>query len=360
VAGTLFFVANDGVHGAELWKSDGTSAGTKMVEDLLPASDAYLTSLTDVNGTLFFFRSTSSHELWKSDGTPAGTSLVKVVDPNESAYPYHGPLLVEGDTLYFQARNVDGNGGVWKSDGTPGGTGPVDFTDGALWMIKLNGIYYFSHGDDAHGVEVWRSDGTPEGTELVKDINTLPCTDGCDGTYSSEPDKPVMLNGVMYFTAYDSEFVRNLWRSDGTNAGTQVVAAFESGQPTVLGNKLLFAGDPPSEVDFELMRSDGTAAGTRLVKRISPPDSYFGSYPYELTRLGNRVYFTADTESNPFGYESDRELYRTDGTKAGTRLVLDIKPGGSAEPRHLKVVGTSLFFTADDGIHGRELWRLGP
>ncbi len=354
VAGTLFFIADDGVHGRELWKSDGSAAGTKMVEELITVPDGDLTSLTNVNGTLFFFRGTTSLELWTSDGTAAGTSLVEVLDPTE---PYYGnplPLLVDDGLLYFQAS------GVWKSDGTPEGTAPVDFTDNAQWMIKVNSTYYFSHYEANYRTEMWRSDGTPEGTELVKDINTLPCTDGCSGTYASEPSKPVVMNGAMYFTAYDSDFYRNVWRSDGTEQGTQLVAAFDSGEPIVLGSKLLFAGDPPSDVDFELMRSDGTAAGTHLVKRISPAGSYFGSYPYDLTRVGNRVYFTADPEAAPFPGPTDRELYRTDGTKAGTRLVLDIHPSDGSEPRNLTAVGSSLYFTANDGIHGRELWRVGP
>ena len=353
VGGTLFFVADDGLHGQELWKSDGTTAGTKMVEELIQEPDGYVTSLIDVNGTLFFFRDTSSKELWTSDGTATGTSLVKVVDPDGS---YGFPLMVEGDSVFFQAA-----GSVWKSDGTPAGTAPVGFTDYAQWMISLGGIYYFSHYDAAHRTELWKSDGTAFGTELVRDINTLPCTDGCDGTYSSDPSKPVVLNGTMYFTAYDSEFARYLWRSDGTEAGTQPVAAVEPGDDlVVLGNKLLFGGDSPSDVDYELMRSDGTEAGTRLVKRIAPQGSYFGSSPHELTRVGNRVYFAACTEANPFGNDAECELYRTDGTKAGTRRMLDINPTEGSDPDNLTVVGGSLYFTAADGVHGRELWRYVP
>src|SRR5207247_222215 len=72
VNGTLFFVANDGTHGRELWKSDGTAAGTTLVKDIWSGggSIGYLNTLTNVNGTLFFSArdGATGYELWRSDG----------------------------------------------------------------------------------------------------------------------------------------------------------------------------------------------------------------------------------------------------------------------------------------------------
>lgn len=164
----------------------------------------------------------------------------------------------------------------------------------------------------------------------------------------------------MYFTTLDSEFASELWRSDGTEAGTYRlgdVIGVEQLHMTRLGNRILFGGET-LDTENELWRTNGTDAGTTLVKAIAPADSFVGSYPFELTKVGNRVYFTANNSGNPF--DRNNELWRTDGTKAGTKLVLDINPAEGSEPRNLINVAGTLYFTADDGTHARELWRLIP
>ena len=122
VNGTLFFSANDGIHGKELWKSNGTSAGTVMVKDIQPGLGGSLpVGMTNVNGTLFFVALTYPHgwELWKSDGTSTGTVLVKDIDPALNSYVWN--LTNVNGTLFFSASNSAGNE-LWKSDGTSTGT----------------------------------------------------------------------------------------------------------------------------------------------------------------------------------------------------------------------------------------------
>ena len=99
----------------------------------------------------------------------------------------------------------------------------------------------------------------------------------------------------------------------------------------------------------ELWRSDGTAAGTVLVKDINPGP--IGSSPALFTRAGGGLFFAAS--HGLYG----QELWRSDGTAGGTALVADIRPGAAgAAPARLTAVGPALFFSADDGVTGRELW----
>ena len=133
MGGTLFFTADDGIHGSELWKSDGSQAGTVLVKDIDPDADGYdeygPSYLTAVGGTLFFTADDGIHgeELWKSDGTRAGTVLVKDIHPGDY------------------------------------GSDPSSLTD-------VRGTLFFTARDGIHGSELWKSDGTRAGTVLVKDI----------------------------------------------------------------------------------------------------------------------------------------------------------------------------------------------
>ena len=92
VNNTLYFTADDGVHGSELWKSDGTENGTVMIKDIRPNNNSSYngpTNLIDFNGTLFFTATNDvdGYELWKSDGSEAGTIMVKDINPSGNGSP---------------------------------------------------------------------------------------------------------------------------------------------------------------------------------------------------------------------------------------------------------------------------------
>jgi ELWxxDGT repeat protein len=182
----LFFIAGDGVHGHELWKSDGTKAGTVLVKDINPGSyGSKPRSLVRVGATLFFSADDGTHgrELWKSDGTGPGTVMVKNIKPRGGSAGRFGPshLTNVRGTLFFVANDGTHGYELWKSDGTTARTIMVkDITPGAsgsgpLYLTEVGSRLFFNARDDGHGRRLWRSDGTSAGTVLVvEDVNPHP------------------------------------------------------------------------------------------------------------------------------------------------------------------------------------------
>ena len=367
VNGTLFFGAQDVTNGFELWQSDGTSTGTTLVKDIVAGTDSsLLDSLTNVNGTLFFqaFDSTNGYELWRSDGTSAGTTVVKDIrSGGSSSYP--SSLMNVNGTLFFNAFDSTNGFELWKAD-IPADTPKVavhafsflppaifkDIVSGSSGsnpsnFVNVNGTLFFQANDGTNGPELWKSDGTSAGTMLVKDIRS--------GSSGSNPQSLTNLNGTLFFSARDSMYGYELWQSDGTSAGTTLVKDIRSGSNssgsrylTNLNGTLFFSANDGSN-GFELWKSDGTSAGTTLVKDIL--NGIFGSRPASLANLNGALFFRATDGVN--GYE----LWQSDGTSAGTTLVKDIRSSGPSNPNFLTNVDGTLFFTANDGVNGYELWQ---
>ncbi|MDH5711907.1 MAG: hypothetical protein OEZ15_09620, partial [Gammaproteobacteria bacterium] len=185
VNGTIFFTQDNAFSGRELWKTDGTEAGTVLVKDIYPGANSSSPGhFTNVNGTLFFTATTSTkgRELWKSDGTEAGTVLVNDIYPgskgsfNQYHQPYELPTNVNG-TLFFAANRTSAGVELWKSDGTEAGTVLIKFFErGTSYsslteLTNVNGTVYFIAYTSAAGYELWKTDGTEAGTVLIKDIN---------------------------------------------------------------------------------------------------------------------------------------------------------------------------------------------
>jgi ELWxxDGT repeat protein len=340
--GTLFFSTKYSGRW-QLWKSDGTADGTLLVKEFISGTD-YVRQLTAVGTTLFFeVDGTYQGGLWKSDGTEAGTVYVK----NMLSSNYSNDLTPMDGILYMLG---DGNE-LWKSDGTSDGTVMVkDIEYPGLTPTSLevlDGTLFFS-GDDqgAYGRELWKSDGTDAGTVMVRDIRP--------GSSDSKPGDITNVNGVLFFAADSGgAYGKELWKCDGTEAGTVMVRDIRPGGDASIDDLinvdgLLFFTATDGVNGVELWRSDGTEAGTVMV---TTGNTAFDDF----TAVNGILYFMSADDVH------GRELWMSDGTEEGTLMVKDLWPGSdSSYPSQLININGLLFFTADDGVHGRELWVLAP
>jgi len=342
VGNTLYFVASDGTSGRELWRSDGTEAGTQRVADInVGSGSSEPRSLTVVGSTLYFVadNGVNGFELFRTNLTTGETSLV--TDLRSGAASSNPSNLVNfNGQLFFRAN--DGSGfALWTTDGTPAGTQRVGtgFTQPNNLTV-VGTTLYFSAGN---GTELWRSNGTTAGTSLISSLGT-------DANISNL----IAFGSRVYFTATDAINGSELWVSDGTSAGTQRVTNINptgSSDPNnlvILGNTLYFFANTGTNYELWQVTSTGTASRVQVIQ----PSSELG--PDLLTVVGSTLYFVVD--SGIVGAQ-DRELWRSDGTTSGTvPLGADINLSGDDEISELTNVNGTLFFTANDGT-GARLWQ---
>jgi ELWxxDGT repeat protein len=373
--GALLLPAHDGVHGDEIWFSDGTAAGTRRMTDLADESalsDFESQQLVAMGGGIYFGAQISSEEggaLWATRGDPSSTRIVSRMGPTEPSSNPDFPTAA-GDRLYFAA--LDGTvHGLWSTLGTPGSTALIQaalsdgfFVGQILWVSAAGGLTYFFEQDYPPAARLWRTDGTPAGTFVL--------------TRGERFETPgVAFQGKLYLAT-----PTELWVSDGTEAGTGLVLTNAGGVRSLaaVGGALYFA------TENEVWRSNGTAAGT--VKLADAPEA--GSRGARFTASGPLVFFTAGdgvwkTDGTPGGtqklgepghpttlttfqggiaffadaQQGIRALWRSDGTAAGTveiRSLLGLGRNGQEAFSELAVFAGKLFFAAYDVEHGAELW----
>jgi ELWxxDGT repeat protein len=364
VSGTLFFTLDHPGCGRELWKSDGTVEGTGMVKDIRPAHPldpdyigSHPSSFINVNGTLYF---TAEHpdygrELWRSDGTEVGTVLVKDIVPGPTRSYVSNMTNVDG-TLFFVAEDC-----LWKTDGTEHGTVIVHESDtGSVYVVGVRGVTLIFRGANR---DVWATDGSEGGTALLLD---LPDTHTVIGSHANQA-----VGGNLFFTVseYHPDFIprASLWATDGTAAGTTLLVDIVEGwgfsdMTDVEGTLFLIRQSYPG-FDYELWKSDGTKAGTMRVKEFHFDvygDARFNRRPADLVAASGRLFFTYDDGLH------GRELWTSDGIS--TILVADVNPGEadsvdanayySPFAVGLTNLGGSLYYAGDDGQTGFEPWVL--
>jgi ELWxxDGT repeat protein len=400
--------ASDPIHGIELWRSDGTTAGTYLLADIGPGLQNYLGNgvgypTTVLNGVLYFSADdgVTGSELWRTDGTREGTHIVADLVPGyEGSHPSN---ITASATHIFFAREQE----VWVSDGTAPGTRKIADLGGG-GFVSVGNTVFFPGRNAQYGTELWRADADGQNVTLVADLNTetlggagssypaiyvvrndsilfmaqTPLVPPVNGTGSDcrlyranasgggaielanfarrcHIDKVIEVPGGVLFSLWPSGLPtekEELWISDGTAAGTQKLDLNDLFYSERNERPFNFAKGPNGEAYFfgrqginsadKIWRTDGTRAGTRVFADVGSVSDRL-----EIAYLNGRVYFDATSLAG------GSELWTSDGTPAGTQQVMDIQPGsGGSSIADLEVINGRLQFFAKRLSPSFELW----
>ncbi|MEM7306241.1 MAG: hypothetical protein AAF682_06205 [Planctomycetota bacterium] len=366
------FRTQDGAGFQSVWISDGSAGTTEQLA-------SGFTGIQDPNlfaevGELVIWKAGS--QLYRTDGTPEGTFAFLDVNTlfTVEFFLWIEPLGDTGRALVATRENF-GPMHLLVTDGSAEGTLDEIVVSNAQDRISFGNLIYFGGVDSGVGDELYVTDGSPGGTKLVKDI---------DPDDSGMPRNFARVGDEIFFESNGT-----LWKSDGTEAGT-VMVADPTGTPrrlVALGDRLLFFS---GFTYGELWTSDGTAVGTFQLSFIGPSDD--GIFQILPVVAGSVAYFFArpvpgevelwvtdgtvagTTKVTDLDYSSGvgltdgrliftktdpvlgAEPHVTEGTEATTTLLADVASGaaGSGATRYYRA-GTNIFITANDGVIGSEL-----
>ncbi|MCY1041277.1 hypothetical protein OV208_08100 [Corallococcus sp. bb12-1] len=357
VGNRLFFQTGTPATGVELWISDGTEGGTRLVKDITPGADrSSLHNASEVNGRLVFFRwvtlpgGESRPELWRSDGTAAGTLRVRNFSGSTGLSV---DTLKVGNALLFFFSEETGTT-LWRTDGTLAGTTSVKQLDSGFTVVSgvsRPGEPPLFILEDGPNSEVWKTNGTTAGTLRLDSFG-----------------KPVSLLGTLgayvYLTSVDSPATKRL-RIDrlSLNGGgkTQITTLpnpYGSGEhaypyvqtAVVSGSDLYFsmaiAGDDPVPQNVSLWATNGTAAGTRRLFNNLYVE-YGRRFPVFATGTGQVLFGGVPGEYGPI------IPYFTRGSVATQGQLADV-----SYPDSFTRVGNRIFFTAFDDTDESQLWSV--
>ena len=352
----VFFRATSATTGSEIWSTDGTEAGTQILNDINPGvPGGGMAPIFRLGDKLIFagYNSTYKTEPWVCDLDGNNASLLKNIGPpgvNDNGISGVFQAIVFQNKLFFAANNGVNGKELWVTDGTSAGTVlfmdilPGDENSSSEprnFTIVGNELFFRA------SISIWKTDGTVPGTIQLMPINTSVTTD------------LVAFNDDLYFGAYDDAHGEELWKSNGAPSGTMILKDIETGiEPSfasniTAGEDLLYFTAQSGGLGVELWKSDGTESGTVMVKDVNPGAN--GMIPlygtFQRFDLNGILYFAANNGVN------GTEIWKSNGTTSGTSMIKDIRVSGSALPTGLKGHYDLVFFSANDGTHGTELWK---
>ncbi len=362
--GKIYLGARDGEHGRELWITDGTEGGTRLIKDLEEGLlSGFFTAPTCRNGKLYF----GGNGLWTTDGTAEGTTNVFPYDINGHAIVDDELIIVGPDATVYSA-NTDGSNleivkafplnssiglfatstqlffvvRLFNSNYTETGTQVWVYRDGSIGMVYEKEGEFAVNAQALFGErllwqvspgEIWISDGTQEGTMFLKDDLYL---------YAGNGSVPTIGGSALLLRNGGFE----TWATDGTPEGTvKIIDDFQVYNAIEYNNKYYFVARASNDMGDRIIRTDLDFSNTETFVESS-------AYPYSGVLLGiinDKLILGSQFENK------GTELVATDGTTK--TLIKDINKGtGSSSPQSFVAVDGGGIFLADDGENGLEFW----
>jgi trimeric autotransporter adhesin len=349
--GKVYFEAYDGEHYG-LYTTQGSQSNTVLLRQF---PDSFLSDFYASGNFVYFIVEPSNPDnaiksLWRTDGTTAGT--IKLMGLTSIDFPrnFNYETVENGNVFITYEKSM------WKTGGTPETTLHLKtFPQYIYWMANAGAELLFAADDGVKGLELWKSDGTVAGTVLMRDIwpgsNHALSANGFYREGDAFKDPAVTINGVAYFLANaggDANW--ELWRSDGTLSGTRMLKNDETGRPfspynalTVANNQIfLFTYEENQDEGlpdvWELWKSDGTTAGTTKIITV-PLDPWWLEPTAVMIGGPDKFYFV------PWQYQEAHNLWVSDGTAAGTKIIKELGNKEGPWPVHSAFIGNHLFLS---------------
>jgi ELWxxDGT repeat protein len=340
-AGTLFisagtksyFLANTTAAGQQVWVTDGTSAGTHQVTDIISTDQTYGTPiLLGLIGTNLVFAqivSNNTMQLFLTDGTAAGTSTLSNFAQNQYGAVSDSKAINGRVYVALESNLACCEPDLWATDGTAAGTVRIDSNEGyPTFHLQPSSLQAFGQS------VALLTDTENQGVQLsMVDTTTNALTILATGSGASYGSTIAVMDRFILYLSGNANNGLQLWRSDGTLAGTAMVMNMGPGVQTSqlgqdimmtrVGARAIFQSEN-AQNGPQLWSSDGTAQGT--VPLIATPTPSGSGYIQPLLGVvGTHGYYAVYTGA-------DFQLVVTDGTVAGTHVLTD---AGSLDPSGL-------------------------
>lgn len=364
----IYFSGINAANGGELFETDGTLANTKLTADI---NSGNASSDPDnfilYKGNLYFTATTSTlgREFYKYDFISKTASLVNEFATGNTDGVVDPAYYVFNNNLYISAKDGSNNA-LYLYDGTSFTKLITISANDSIrsFLPEGNKLFFSTVTPGLLNIDLYVTEGTPATTKLLHTSDLFASYTGSIAAFKNE----------VYFSGGEGE----LWKSDGTPSGTQLVKDINPDDPSnpfilnsvILNNRLIFMANGGAS-GIELWATDGTGAGTVLLKDINPGSGSSNPFLMPVYNLE----FNASGEYQNFNY-FDRnlnfngsiflsaddgvhgvELWKTDGTEAGTVMVKDINSSGDGVNfDSYYYVKTGLFFAGNNGTDGNEPW----